>query len=225
MQGKNSHVKEKIGPIEGAPEDVWLARIKSLHAIASTGLFFGASEYDKERYAEIGEIAQAMLSDLTTLPLEVVAHAIPDYGQGYATPQVDVRGAVFQSDKILLVQEKSDQRWTLPGGYADVGLSAAENIVKEIQEEAGVSVKVTKLYAIRHKAKHPYEPDIRDFYKFFFLCRQVDEQPVKAGHETMDAKYFALGQLPTLSTGRVLEADLHLARHHLDNFDELTDLD
>lgn len=51
---------------------------------------------------------------------------------------------------------------------------ASENIEKEIFEEAGIKVKATRLYAVRHKAKEEYDPDIRDFYKIFFLCEAPD---------------------------------------------------
>ncbi|WP_156886960.1 NUDIX domain-containing protein [Pleomorphomonas oryzae] len=53
-------------------------------------------------------------------------------------------------DTILLVREKSDGRWTLPGGFADVGHSASENVVAEMREEAGLTVCATQLYGLRH---------------------------------------------------------------------------
>jgi len=111
----------------------------------------------------------------------------------------------------LLVREKSDGLWTLPGGFADVGLSATENVKKEVWEEAGIRVSVTGLYSVRHKAKQPYEPDIRDFYKMFFLCRQVDAEPPRPGFEIMDAAYFAPDRIPELSRGRVIAGDIEAA--------------
>ena len=67
---------------------------------------------------------------------------------GYATPKVDVRGVVFQDGKILLVQERSDGMWTLPGGWADVGDSPADAVVREIREESGYETRATKLLAL-----------------------------------------------------------------------------
>jgi ADP-ribose pyrophosphatase YjhB (NUDIX family) len=193
-------------------ESPWLTWAKRLHALASTGLHFGGSEFDKERYQEVADIAKAMLADLSDLPIERLSQLMGELGAGYVTPQVDVRGAVFREGEILLVKEKSDGRWTLPGGYADVGLSAAENVRKEIFEEASIDVRVQRLIAVRHKAKHGYRPDIRDFYKFFFLCEATDQASAPApGFETADARYFQPDLLPELSTGRVIEEDLHLA--------------
>ncbi|MEM9620198.1 MAG: NUDIX hydrolase [Pseudomonadota bacterium] len=195
-------------------EDRWLAYAKRLQAIASTGLFFGADDFDRERYQEIGEIAQQMLSELADVPIHRIAQLIPDYAVGYTTPKVDVRGAVISDDRILLVQERSDQLWTLPGGYADVGLSAADNTAKEISEEANLQVKASKLFAVRHKARHGYKPDVRDFYKFYFLCEPLDGEVPSPGAETMAADYFAPSELPPLSTGRVIAEDIHMAFEH-----------
>ena len=193
-------------------ENSWLSHAKKLQAIASTGLHFGESEYDKERYAEVAGIADQMLADLGQVPIQAIAKLFPERGKGYANPQIDVRGAVIQEDKILLVRERADGLWTLPGGYADVGLSAAENTVKEVQEEAGLTVVTNRLYAVRHKAKHGYDADMRDFYKLFFLCTPVDAEQLPApGPETSDAAYLSLDALPPLSRGRVIEEDIELA--------------
>ena len=110
-------------------ESDWLRWAKRLQAIASTGLHFGAGEFDRERYREIADIAHEMLAALGKQPIERIEGLISDFAKGYATPKVDVRGAVIEDGQVLLVREKSDGLWTLPGGYADVGISASENIV------------------------------------------------------------------------------------------------
>jgi ADP-ribose pyrophosphatase YjhB (NUDIX family) len=202
-------------------EDRWLAWAKRLQAIASTGLHFGASEYDKERFAEVGDIADAMLAALGNVPLSRIRDLVPDFAQGYATPRIDVRGAVLRGSEVLLVRERTDGLWALPGGYADLGLSAAENVVKEIHEEAGMVVEARSLYGVRHKAKHEYNADARDFYKFFFLCEerceQIDPQEPRPGVETSAARFFPLSDLPPLSTGRVIAKDIHDAFAFLNN--------
>lgn len=198
-------------------EDSWLSTAKRLQAIASTGLHFGASEFDMERYEEIYELASQMLADLGQVPIETIKNLVPNPGSGYETPRVDVRGAVFKDDKILLVKEKLDGLWTLPGGYADVGFSAAANIEKEIFEEACIKVTAKQLYAIVHKAQHEYAQDIRDFYKFYFICQQLDRAEPQSGAETSDVGFFYLDDLPPLSTGRVIEKHLRLAVEFRDN--------
>ena len=193
-------------------QDTWLTWAQCLEAIAATGEFFGESDFDVERYQEVRSIALAMMAELANRPVEAIAELLPAPGQNYVTPQIDVRGVVFHDDQVLMVQEKSDGKWTLPGGYADVGLSAAENVVKEIREEAGIETEAVKLFAVRHKAKHPYRPDLRDFYKFYFLCGSLgDEVNPQVGLETSDVGFFPLDQLPDLSTGRTIQQDIELA--------------
>ncbi|MEL6679376.1 MAG: NUDIX hydrolase [Pseudomonadota bacterium] len=192
-------------------EDRWLARAKRIHALATTGLSFSRDPFDIERYEELRDIAEAMLADLADLPVARIADLLAPGAAGYATPKVDVRGAVFLDGQILLVRERQDGLWSMPGGYADIGLSASENVIKEIAEEAGLTVTVRRLYHLRHKAKGPDEPDIRDFYKLFFLCEAEAGQVPVAGHEVLDLGTFALSNLPPLSRGRVTEGDIAAA--------------
>lgn len=195
-------------------EDQWLAWGKRLQALAETGQFFTRDGFDRERYEEISGIAQAMLARLGEAPPARIEALISESSKGYVTPKIDVRGAVIRDDTVLLVRERADHLWTLPGGFADVGFSPAENIEKEMREEAGLTVTVRSLYGVRHKARHPYDPDVRDFYKMFFLCAADEDAVPAAGGEVEDAAFFPLDGLPPLSTGRVIEADIRAAFDH-----------
>lgn len=194
-------------------ENIWLQAVKRIHAIAETGREFSHNEYDLERYQDISTLAQQLLASLANTPLTAIENLFrPDVDDGgYITPKIDVRGVVFKDNRVLLVKEKIDGLWSLPGGYADLGLSAAENTEKEVFEEAGILVKASHLYAVRHKAKGEYAPDVRDFYKLFFLCDVLPDQEIKAGMETEDVGYFSLDKLPPLSTGRVIASDIEHA--------------
>ncbi len=189
-------------------ENQWLAYAKRLQAIASTALHFCDNEFDRERFEEIAGIANGMLAQLGDVPVERIVDLVPEFATGYATPLVEVRGAIVEDGKILLVREKSDGLWTMPGGYADVGLSAAENVIKEVREEAGLNVQVKRLYALRHKAKGPYKLDSRDFYKLYFLCERQGGDAPMAGLETSEVGFFDPAHLPALSRGRVIESDI-----------------
>ncbi len=199
------HLREK--PME----NIWLAQAKRLQALASTGLHFCTDAFERERLEEIAEIAHSMLAQLADVPLERITGLVPDFAQRYSTPMIDVRGAVIEGDRILLVRELTDGCWALPGGYADIGLSAAQNIVKEIREEAGLNVTARALYSVTHKAKGLYRPDVRDFYKLYFLCERVDHVAPMAGFETTEVGFFTLNDLPPLSRGRTIESDLEAA--------------
>jgi ADP-ribose pyrophosphatase YjhB (NUDIX family) len=152
-----------------------------------------------------------MLASLAQVPVARIESLVSDFATGYATPKVDVRGAMFQREKILLVKEAGDGLWSLPGGFADIGRSPSENIEKELWEEAGVRAKATALYAVRHKARHDYRQDARDFYKLFFLCEQTDEGVPMHGVETSAVGFFAREALPPLSRGRTIELDIDAA--------------
>ncbi|QOC21612.1 NUDIX hydrolase N-terminal domain-containing protein [Wenzhouxiangella sp. AB-CW3] len=190
-------------------ENDWLTYAKKLQAIASTGLHFSQDPHDRDRYDEIANIANEMLARIGDIPVSRIKGLVSDFAKGYATPRIDVRAAVIHEDRILLVRERADGLWTLPGGYAEVGLSPRENILKEVHEEAGIHVNATNLYAIRHKARHDYDQDARDFYKMFFLCKPRCKTPPSAtGAETTAAAYFPPSDLPPLSTSRVLPRDI-----------------
>ena len=188
-------------------ENDWLTYAKRLQALASTGLVYCKDPYDIERYQEIAGIAQDMLAKLFSVPLERIGELAPS-ARAHVTPLVDVRGAVIEDDRIMLVREGLTGRWTLPGGFAEFGFSAAENVVKEIKEEACIDVEVRQLFSIRHKAKGPFNPDARDFYKFYFLCERVSEALPKAGPEVTDVAFFGLDELPALCTDRVVAEDM-----------------
>ncbi|MFQ5610344.1 MAG: NUDIX hydrolase, partial [Woeseiaceae bacterium] len=183
-------------------ENSWLSWAKRLQSLASTGLNYSTADFDKERYDEIASIANQMLAALGDVPIERIQNLVPDFAQGYATPKVDVRGAVIENEQVLLVREASDGLWALPGGFADVGSSPGENIVKEIREEASLDVIARAVYGIRHKARHEYDPDARDFYKMFFLCESCDGATPEPGAEVTDVGFFGLDDLPPLSTSR-----------------------
>ena len=201
-------------------EEKWLSFVKRVLALSSTGIEFTKSEYDLDRYKELQCLATQMLATIANTEIKKIESLMLGDINGYETPKIDIRAAIIQDGKILLVKEKTDGRWALPGGYADVGLSAAENAVKEVQEEAGITVKTTKLYSVRHKAKGEYPSDMRDFYKLFFLCEQVCDNAVLAGSEALDADFFALNALPELSLGRVVKSDLEAAFNYTHNPDQ-----
>src|SRR3984957_1221081 len=123
----------------------WLVWARELQAIAQIGLTFCRDPYDRERYEAIRQLAARMFAARTDAPVERI-EALFAGETGYATPKVDVRAAIFDNDdRVLMVRETSDSgRWTLPGGWADVNRTAAENVVKEAPEESGFAVEPLK---------------------------------------------------------------------------------
>jgi ADP-ribose pyrophosphatase YjhB (NUDIX family) len=176
-------------------------KIKRIQALAEIGLEFSQNTFDRERYNELHEISLQMMKQITDVPVEKITPVILDKN-GYKTPKVDVRAVVFnESGEILLIQEKADNRWAMPGGWADVGYSPAEVAVKECFEEAGLKVEASKLLAVLDKQKQKMPPAFEYVYKIFLLCKKLDNN-TSTGSETSDVGWFNENNLPELSTPR-----------------------
>ncbi len=193
------------------PGPPWLDLAKRLQAIAQTGLAFAADHYDQERYGAVREIAFEMMAagfgaERATLAAAFAAEA------GYATPKVDVRAAVFRGDgAILLVRERADGRWSLPGGWLDVGESPREAAAREVREESGYVVTTGRLLALLDKGKHPHPPQPFAAVKAFIECALVREEPLATdGVEVSESGFFGAGALPPLSLDRVLPEQVDL---------------
>lgn len=177
-------------------QDKWLEWAIRLQALAQAGLAYSRDAYDRERFEEIRQIAAEMLVEPSGMPLERVT-ALFCNEQGYQTPKIDTRAAIFQDGKILLVQEQ-DGLWSLPGGWCDVDQSVRDNVVKEVYEEAGLEVEVQRVIAILDKAKHTPSRSAQAVTKIFLECRSLGGE-FKPNMETIASGYFALDNLPNLS--------------------------
>lgn len=197
-------------------EPKWLRWARELQALAQSGLTFTKDHFDRERYEQIRHLAAEMVENYTDEPIEKI-EGIFAAQSGYATPKVDVRGAVFDAqDRILMVREVEDEgRWTLPGGWADVNRSTAENVVKEVMEESGYEVTVTKLAAVWDRTKQKHPAGMFSCCKMFFLCKITGGSP-RLSLETSEIGWFAEHELPSdLSLGRVLPDQIRrMFQHH-----------
>lgn len=201
-QGPTSEERQE----DGEPRRLRWAR--ELQALAQTGLTFSKDPYDIERYHSLRALAVEMLATIGAAEEQVIAQLF-ESEVGYATPKVDVRGAVFREEQILLVREVVDGKWALPGGWADVNASPRENVEREIFEESGYEAKVTKLAAIYDRQKHAHVPPHPfHIYKMFFICELTGGE-AKTSIETSEIGFFSEDKLPELSRGRVLEHQIH----------------
>ncbi len=180
----------------------WLKIARELHSMSQVGLEHAHSGYDIERYERLREISVEIVAAKSTLSQEEISASFA-MQPGYITPKVDVRAAVFRDDKILLVQEANDSRWSLPGGWADVGDTPSEAIIREVREESGFEVRVIRVVGIYDANRVPNE-EWMPFYhafKLLFLCEILDGE-ARPSHETLDVGFFALDDLPPLSLYR-----------------------
>jgi ADP-ribose pyrophosphatase YjhB (NUDIX family) len=201
----------------------WLEWTQRLQAIAQTGLTYAADPYNVERYEQLREIA-AEIAAAHSDGEQAYIQGLFAGQAGYATPKVDVRGAVFRDDMILLVKERSDGGWTLPGGWADVGDSPADAVVREIAEESGYLTRVVKLLALYDRNKHGHPPYPFHAYKIFFLCELIGGAAAISG-ETEAVEFFREDALPELSLTRVMPAQIARLFAHYRHPEWLADFD
>ena len=191
----------------------WIEWARKIQSISKNGLAFSKDVFDIERYEQLQKLSAEIISEYSELEMETVLNLFHQ-DKGYQTPKVDVRGVVFKDNQILLVREKNDNKWSLPGGFCDVGLSSSENIVKEIKEESGYEVKAKKMLAVLDMNKHPHPPQAYHYYKIFIQCDIIGGEP-KIGIETQEIDFFAEHALPKLSLSRVTESQIHLLFEYL----------
>ena len=178
----------------------WLTWAKQIQAISQIGLAYGKDIYDIERYEQLRSLSVEIVNTYTKVDSDQITDLFANE-TGYATPKVDVRGVIFQDDKILLVKEKADGAWALPGGWADIGLSPREIVVKEVKEESGFDVVPRRLLAVLDKNKHYHAPSPYHVYKIFILCDIIGGSAME-GMETSEVKFFDRSNLPQLSEER-----------------------
>ncbi len=192
----------------------WLGWARRMQAIAQNGLTFARDPFDQERYEQLRQLAAEVMAAGSTLPVERAVELFTAE-TGYATPKVDVRGVVFRDDTILLVKEKSDGCWSLPGGWADVSSSPAENVTREIFEETGFQTRAVKLLAFYDREKHPHDPPyVQHVYKIFVRCEIVGGEATTS-NETDAVGFFGEHSLPALSLARVTPSQIvRCFEHH-----------
>ncbi|MEM9952168.1 MAG: NUDIX hydrolase N-terminal domain-containing protein [Chloroflexota bacterium] len=202
----------------------WLDWVRRLQSIAQAGFTYNHDAYDQERYQQVQAIASEIASEHTSIDTTLIT-TLYQHEKGYATPKIDVRGVVFnEKGELLLVKEASTQKWTLPGGWADVWDTPSQAVEREIVEESGYVTKTIKLLAVydRDTQGHPaYEFAV---WKHYFLCDLIGGQ-AQTSVETSAIGWFAEDALPEIDTGRTLEKNLKRFFEHHRNPTLPTDFD
>jgi ADP-ribose pyrophosphatase YjhB (NUDIX family) len=192
----------------------WLQWARRLQAVAQNGLTYAEDPFDVERYMEIQRIAAEMLAG--GAPGRDVPAWLADFHRekGYATPKVDVRAAVIRDGRVLLVREREDGGWTLPGGWADVGDAPSLAALREVREESGYEAKIRKLAAVYDRDRNGHPPSPFHSYKLFFVCDLTGGE-AKVSHETIGVDFFEENAIPPLSLPRVTPTQIaHMFEHY-----------
>lgn len=189
-------------------EPIWLEWAKRLNSIAQAGITYSRQQYDIERYRQVQDICIEILNKYTEINHNKIRSLFTSE-IGYQTPKIDVRAAIFKDERILLIREKIDGLWALPGGWADVDTSLREALVKEAKEEAGVDIDPKRIIAILDRRKHNKPPLPYGVYKIFVECDYISGSYIK-NVETSESGFFTLDNLPPLSLGRNTKKQIEL---------------
>ncbi|HWI62738.1 MAG TPA: NUDIX hydrolase [Symbiobacteriaceae bacterium] len=201
----------------------WLRWAERIQAIAQIGLTYTRDPYDAERYHQLRDLAVEITASQSGMSAEQAREMIA-VETGYATPKVDVRAAVFQDGKLLMVRERSDGCWALPGGWADVGDSPGEMAAREVREESGYIVRPVKVLAVLDRSRHGLTPMIWSVYTIFLQCELISGSPTDT-LETYGVGFFGRDELPPLSVQRNSPSQIARLFAHYDNPDLPTDFD
>jgi ADP-ribose pyrophosphatase YjhB (NUDIX family) len=204
-------------------EPKWLTWAKRLQAIAQNGLTYAGNHFDVDRYEAVRQVAAEMMASNSETDLARIQRLL-NGEMGYATPKIDVRGVVFLDKALLLVRELEDDRWTLPGGWADVGESPSEAVTREVFEESGYQTRAMKLLAVYDRARHAHVPHPFHIYKLFFHCEIVGGS-ASDSVETKGAAFFEEGNIPELSISRTTPAQISRLFEHYRHPEWQTDFD
>jgi len=175
---------------------------QEIFSLSQAGLTYSQNPFDIERYKRLQEITAEMIASQSALEKESVLESF-SMQAGYITPKIDVRGAIVRDGKILLIQERADNRWAMPGGWADLGNSPASVAEREVWEESGYRVQAEKVVAVIDANRiEPFE--FFHAYKIIFLCTLLDGDP-RTSYETLAVDFFDPDHLPPLSLFRTNE--------------------
>ena len=200
----------------------WLNLARELFSMSQSGITYCKNEYDLHNYRRLQEMSAEIISAHSELSKESILKTFTAQ-EGYATPKIDVRGAVIRDGKILLVQESADNKWALPGGWADIGDMPSEMVEREVLEESGFKVQTVKVIAV-YDANRSEPMEFFHAYKIIFLCELLGGE-MRISHETLAVKFFNFDDLPELSTARTNERVLQEVFAHFQDPNRITSFD
>ena len=191
----------------------WLKWAREIQSLSQIGLAFSENHYESARNRRLIEIASEIIDKYSNLDKDVLNKILLDQ-PGYATPKVDVRSAVIKGGKILLVQETSDKKWAMPGGWADVGDFPSEVAIREAKEESGFDIVPKKIIGVFDANRGNGPMELFHAYKVVFLCEVVGGE-AKTSNETLAVDFFSFEELPQLSLSRTNERHIEEIVKHL----------
>lgn len=195
---------------------------QEIRAIGQTGLYFSktvqqsetSAVFDQQRYTRLVELSAEILEKHSDISKNTLLHSFTREA-GYITPKIDVRAAIFNVDSILLVLDRKDQTWSMPGGYADINEPPSKMVEREVLEESGIIAKAVRIVGIYESNRDRKPLSVFYAYRIIFLCKMLGGEP-RGSAETSSVKFFPIDKLPELTGPRT--NSVHVAeafQHHI----------
>lgn len=191
----------------------WLEWAREIQALSQTGYHYAENQFQRQRNRRLTEIAAEIISEHSDLEYDPLVGVFASQS-GYATPRMDVRGAVFRNREILLVKERDDGGWTMPGGWMDVGDKPSRAVAREVFEESGYRVAARKVIGV-YDANRLQPLELFHAVKVVFLCELIEGE-ARPSEETSDVAFFTQGAIPSPLSGERTKS-----RHIVDAFSAL----
>jgi ADP-ribose pyrophosphatase YjhB (NUDIX family) len=129
-----------------------------------------------------------------------------------------VFAAVRDDDgRLLLVRRSDTLNWELPGGKVEIGESAVDSVVREVDEESGIRISVRGLAGIYTDPGHVMvyvDGEVRQQFSVCFHAVRISGEPRPDENETIDAAWFRISELEQLSVHQSMRLRIdHAIRH------------
>lgn len=156
-----------------------LLLLEQIHKCALNGRRFAESQYDIDRYSSIIKWVEHLYKsnpDFSKMLLE------PHEPIGYITPKIGINAIIVNDQgKVLLENRVDDNTWCLPGGWCEVGLTAEENLLKEVKEETGFDARIVGLCKVY--CRTPSTRSLQTTYHLVYHCEIVGGE-LAVSHES-----------------------------------------
>jgi ADP-ribose pyrophosphatase YjhB (NUDIX family) len=198
------------------PIEELAGRVSAIVAVAQTGLAWSDQLYERERYERILQVAAemaAILSGGVELSTGLLAEELKQGwlalvtpgAAGYVTPKISTGALCFDKEGRLLLGKRSDSGiWFMPTGWQEVGLTPAQNVVKEVLEEIGIECRPLRLIGVRDtRLQRASNPAIHNI-SVTFLCEALTTEINLHPLETLEAGFFTESEAVKIVPDRVV---------------------
>ena len=124
-----------------------------------------------------------------------------DYVSRHDLHKIGVGGLCLHNDQVLFVKHTygvSIGKWTLPGGFVELGESLSRAIEREVFEETGIQTRASEIITIRHMNNEKKDRGIISDLYIVFNLEYISGEPSVDSFEISESKFLPLEKLENL---------------------------